>query len=216
MGLFGPSLTKLDKALAAFKRQDWKRARRLLEQADVEHPTATGDYHLGLLEWRGLGGPRDARAAVDCFARAAEAGYPAAQTAYGVALRSGVGAPKDLDAAREFFRLAASGGDAEGMTQLATMSDRDDARNYLVRASELGHPSAMLHLSNLLMQEDPVEALAWLYASVTVSGDHSCRKRAAALAREMSAREIEAAQKAGRIYAKDIQGRSRMRARVHA
>jgi len=216
MGLFGPSLTKLDKALAAIKRQDWKRARRLLEQADIEHPTATGDYHLGLLEWRGLGGPRDARAAVDCFARAAEAGYPAAQTAYGVALRAGVGVQKDTEAAREMFRLAASAGDAEGMTQLATMSDRDDARNYLVRASELGHASAMLHLSNLLMQEDPVEALAWLYASVTVSGDDSCRKRAAALAREMSAREIEAAQKAGRIYAKDIQGRSRMRARVHA
>jgi hypothetical protein len=74
----------------------------------------------------------------------------------------------------------------------------------------------MLHLSNLLMQDEPVEALAWLYASVTVSGDDACRKRAAALAREMSAREIEAAQKAGRIYAKDIQGRSRSRARVYA
>lgn len=216
MGLFGPSPTKLDKALVAFKRQAWKRARRLLEQADVEHPTATGDYHLGLLEWRGLGGPRDPRAAVDCFARAAEAGYPAAQTAYGVALRAGVGVQKDTEAAREMFRLAASGGDAEGMTQLATMSDRDDARNYLVRASELGHSSAMLHLSNLLMQEDPVEALAWLYASVTVSGDDACRKRAAALAREMSAREIEAAQRAGRVYAKDIQGRMRNRARVYA
>lgn len=216
MGLFGPSPTKLDKALTAFKRQNWKRARRLLEQADVEHPTATGDYHLGLLEWRGLGGPRDARAAVDCFARAAEAGYPAAQTAYGVALRAGVGVAKDLEGARELFRLAASAGDAEAMTQLAMMSDQDEARNYLVRASELGHPSAMLHLSNLLMQEDPVEAMAWLYASVTVSGDDSCRKRAAALAREMSAREIEAAQRAGRIYAKDIQGRSRSRARVYA
>jgi len=214
MGLFGPSPTKLDKALAAFRRQDWKRARRLFEQADIEHPTATGDYHLGLLEWRGLGGPRDVRAAVDCFARAAEGGHPAAQTAYGIALRSGVGVARDNEAAREMFRLAASGGDAEAMVQLATMSDPDDARSYLVRAAELGNPSAMLHLSNLLMREDPVEALAWLYASVTISGDDACRRRAAALAREMSAREIEAAQKAGRLYAKDIQGRSRNR--VHA
>lgn len=216
MGLFGPSPTKLDKALVAFKRQEWKRARRLLEQADVEHPTATGDYYLGLLEWRGLGGPRDVRAAVDCFARAAEAGYPAAQTAYGVALRAGVGVPQDADAARELFRLAASADDAEGMTQLASMSEHEDARHYLVRASELGHASAMLHLSNLLMDEDPVEALAWLYASVTVSGDDACRKRAAALAREMSAKEIEAAQKAGRMYAKDIQSRMRNRARAYA
>ena len=214
MGLFGPTPTKLDKALAAFRRQDWRRARRLFEQADIEHPSAVGDYHLGLLEWRGLGGARDVRAAVDCFARASEAGHPGAQTAYGIALRSGVGVAKDNEAAREMFRLAASSGEAEAMVQLASMSDRDDARSYLVRASELGNPSAMLQLSNMLMHEEPVEALAWLYASVTVSGDDACRKRAAALAREMSAREIEAAQRAGRAYAKDIQNRSR--ARVHA
>ncbi len=162
MGLFGPSPTKLDKALGAFRRQDWKRARRLFEQADIEHPSAIGDYHLGLLEWRGLGGGRDVRAAVDCFARAAEAGHPGAQTAYGIALRAGIGAAKDYEAARELFRLAAASGDAEGMVQLATMSDPDDARNYLVRASELGSPSAMLHLSNLLMSAEPVEALAGL------------------------------------------------------
>jgi hypothetical protein len=216
MGLFGPNQTKLDKALAAFRRQDWKRARRLFEQADIEHPTATGDYHLGLLEWRGLGGPRDLRAAADCFARAAEAGYPAAQTAYGMALHAGAGVAKDIEAARELFRQAASSGDAEGMVQLAAVSDPDDARNYLVRASELGHPAAMLHLSDMLMQDEPVEALAWLYASVSVSGDDACRKRAAALAREMSAREIEEAQKAGRIYARDIQTRARGRKRVPA
>ena len=201
-------------AMDAFKRRDWKRARRLFEQADVERPTAAGDYHLGLLEWRGLGGPRDVRAAADCFARAAEAGHPAAQTAYGMALRSGVGAPKNADAAREFFRQAAASGDPEGMTQFASMSDPEEARRYLVRASELGHASAMLNLSDMLMQVEPVEALAWLYASVTVSGDDACRTRAAALAREMSANAIEAAQKAGRVYAKDIQGRMRSRARA--
>ena len=214
MGWFGPSPTKLDKGLDAFKRQDWKRARRLLEQADVERPTATGDYHLGLLEWRGLGGPRDARAAADCFARAAEGGHPGAQTAYGMALRAGIGTPKDTDSARELFRMAATSGDPEGMTQLAAMCDTVEARRWLVRASELGHPSAMLHLSNMLMQGEPIEALAWLYASVTVSGDDACRKRAAALAREMSAKEIEMAQKAGRMYAKDIHDRMRSRPRV--
>jgi TPR repeat protein len=214
MGLFGPSPTKLEKALAAFRRRDWRRARRLFEQADIEHPTATGDYHLGLLEWRGLGGPRDVRAAVDCFARASEAGHPAAQTAYGIALQAGIGAAKDNDAARELFRLAASAGDADGMVQLAMMSEPEDARSYLVRASELGNPSAMLHLSSMLMRDEPVEALAWLYASVAISGDDACRKRAAALAREMSAKEIEAAQKAGRMYAKDIHNRTRARVRA--
>jgi TPR repeat protein len=150
----------------------------------------------------------------DCWSGAAEAGHPAAQTAYGMAARSGIGAPKDTGLARELFRQAAASGDPEGMTQLATMSEPEEARRYFVRASELGHASAMLHLSNLLMKDEPVEALAWLYASVTISGDDACRKRASALAREMSAKEIEAAQKAGRMYAKDIQDRTRSRSRA--
>jgi hypothetical protein len=59
------------------------------------------------------------------------------------------------------------------------------------------------------MQKDPVEALSWLYAGVTLCGDDAARKRAKALAREMTAAEIETAQKAGRVYAKDIQQRAR-------
>jgi TPR repeat protein len=214
VGLFGPSPTKLDRAIAAFRRKAWKRARRLFERADVEEPSALGDYYLGLLQWRGLGGRRDVRAAADCFARAADAGHPGAQTAYAMALHAGVGAPKDADAAHELFRAAATSGDAEAMTQLATMSDPEEARRWLVRASEKGHPTAMLNLSSMLMDEEPIEALAWLYASVAISGDDASRKRAAALAREMSADEIEAAQKAGRMYAKDIQHRIRPRARA--
>lgn len=214
MGLFGPSPSKLDKARTAFRQRDWRRARRLFERADLEAPSALGDYYLGLLQWRGLGGPRDVRAAAHCFERAAEAGHPGAQTAYGMALRSGVGAPKDIDAAHELFRAAASSGDPEAMTQLAGMSDDEEAKRWLVRASEKGHAPAMLQLSGALMDDEPVEALAWLYASVAVSGDDGCRKRAAALAREMSASEIEAAQKAGRMYAKDIQSRARPRARA--
>lgn len=216
MGLFGSGPTVLDKGLAAFKRRDWKRARKLLARADVEDASASGSYHLGLLQWRGLGGPRDVHKATRHFARAADDGHPGAQTALALALRSGVGAPKDLEAAHQLFRLAASSGDAEAMTQLATMSEPSEARQWLLRASELGHPVAMLHLSDLIMRDEPVEALAWLYASVAVSGDHACRKRAAALAREMSAIEIEAAQKAGRSYAKDVQNKAKARAGADA
>jgi hypothetical protein len=61
----------------------------------------------------------------------------------------------------------------------------------------------------MLMDRDPVEALSWLYASVSLAGDDAARERAKALASEMSAKEIEAAQKAGRAYAKDIQQRVR-------
>jgi hypothetical protein len=69
----------------------------------------------------------------------------------------------------------------------------------------------MRHLSDALMRYDPIEALSWLYAAVALSADEAARKRAGALAREMSAAEIDAAQKAGRQYAKDIQQRARER-----
>ena len=200
---------KLERGLDAFDRRDWKRARRLFEETLQDEPRASGFYHLGLLYWRGLGGGVDKVAAADCFARAAEDGHPSAQTAYGIALRSGVGVVKEVDAARAQFRSAAGAGDREAMVQLATMCEPDEAKRWLLRASELGYAPSMLHLSDMLMRTDPIEALSWLYAAVALAGDDAARKRAAALAREMSASEIDAAEKAGRAYAKGIQQRAR-------
>lgn len=206
--MFG-ARSKLDRGLDAFERREWKRARRLLEGALQDEARPTGCYHLGLLYWRGLGGPADKHAAVECFARAADDGHPGAETAYGIALRSGVGVAKNNELARRYFRSAAGAGDAEAMIQLATMSEPDDARHWLVRASETGYAPAMLHLSDFWLNRDPVEALAWLYASVALSGEEAARKRAAALAKEMAAREIAEAQKLGRGHVKDIQDRAR-------
>jgi TPR repeat protein len=208
MGLFGQDISKTEKGVAAFKRREWKRAWRFLEYAAEDSDNPRREYYLGLLYWRGLGTPRDTRVAVTHFSRAAEMDHAAAMTAYGMALRSGVGAPKDAETAHQLFRLAAAAGDPEAMTQLASMSERGDAQHWLIRAAELSHPTAMLDLSDLLMGDDPVEALAWLYASVTLTGNDACRKRAAELAREMSAAEIVAAQKAGRMYAKDIRAKA--------
>lgn len=210
MGLFGPSQSDNDRGVDSFDRREWKRARRLLEDAADER-NAKGDYYLGLLYWRGLGGERDVRAAVACFERAALDAFPPAQTAYGMALRSGVGARKDNDAARAQFRSASGAGDAQAMVELATMSEPEDARRWLLRASEHGHGPAMLHLSDMLMRTDPVDALSWLYASVAVTGDDAARKRAARFARELTAKEIDQAQKTGRLYAKAIQDKSRGR-----
>lgn len=201
--------TKLDRGLAAFEKQEWKRARRLLEEALQDEQRPTGFYHLGVLYWRGLGGPVEKEAAAECFERAADLGHVGAETAYGIAVRSGIGAPKDDERARALFRSAAGGGDRDAMIELATMSEPEDARRWLMRACELGHAPAILHLSDVLMHKDPVEALSWLYAGVALTGDDAARKRARELAREMTAAEIDAAQKAGRAYAKDIQQRAR-------
>jgi uncharacterized protein len=199
--------SKLDKGIDAFEKGEWKRSRKLFEEALQDEPRPMGFYHLGLLYWRGLGGSVDKEAAVECFERGAEFGHPGAQTAYGIALRSGVGAEKNNEEARAQFRSAAGAGDREAMVQLATMSEPDEARRWLMRASELGYAPAMTHLSDMLMERDPVEALSWLYAAVTISADDPARKRAAALAMEMSAKEIEQAQKIGREYAREIRDR---------
>ncbi|MGD9965643.1 MAG: tetratricopeptide repeat protein [Hyphomonadaceae bacterium] len=200
--------SKLDKGLDAFEKGEWKRARRLLEEALQQEPRPAGFYHLGLLYWRGLGGAVDKVAAVDCFERGAEFGHPGAQTAYGVALRAGAGVVKNNDEALAQFRSAAGGGDREAMVQIAAMSEPDDARRWLMRAAELGYAPAMTHLSDMLMRRDPVEALSWLYAAVTLAADEPARKRAAALAAEMSAKEIDQAQKLGRDYAREIRDRT--------
>lgn len=201
--------SKLDRGLDAFERREWRRARRLLEEALEEEERATGHYYLGLMYWRGLGGDKNRPAAVDCWARAADAGHPAAQTAYGIALRTGVGVTKNTDEALRQFRAAAGAGDREAMVQLAGLSDRDDARRWLLRACELGYAPAMLSLSDMLLEKDPIEALAWLYTSVTLTGDEAARNRAGALAKQMTAAEIAAAQKLGRAYAREIKDRSR-------
>lgn len=200
--------TKLDRGLDAFERHDWKQARRLLEEADKAAPRAIGCYHLGLLYWRGLGGPPNKAGAVNLFARAADDGYPRAQTAYGIALRSGVGVAKDLEQARQQFRFAAGAGDGEAMVQIAFLSTPEEALRWLSRASDMGYAPAMSHLADRVMARDPVEALSWLCASVAIAGDEVARKRAAALAQEMSAAEIEQAQKIGKRFAKDLQARS--------
>lgn len=204
-------VSKLDRGLDAFERREWRRARRLLKEALVEEDRAIGRYHLGFLHWRGLGGKADKAVAVEHFAHAAADGLPGAQTAYGIALRSGVGVDRDLDAARECFRAAAGAQDAEAMVQLATLCDADEARYWLTRGSENGYAPAMPRLADMLMERDPVGALAWLYTAVALSGDEGARKRASALAQELTAKEIEAAQQTGRRYAKEIEQRGRGR-----
>ena len=106
--------------------------------------------------------------------------------------------------ARQQFRFAAGAGDGEAMVQIAAMSEPEEAVRWLKRASDLGYAPAMNHLADMVMQHDPVEALSWLCASVALSGDDATRKRAAALAEEMSAAEIEQAQKIGKRFAKEL------------
>lgn len=205
--MFGPRTT-LDQGLDAFAKRSWKRARALLEQASLEGERAAA-YHLGLLYWRGLGGEQDKQVAVYWFKRAAEDELPAAQDALAVALRGGAGVEQDRNEARRLFETAAAKGYAPAMVNLATMSQPPEARQWLTRAAEAGHEPAMLYLCDLVEAREPGEALAWLYACVTLSGHEGAAERAKNLARELAAPAIAAAQKRGRTLAKQAEAARR-------
>ncbi|HWA00912.1 MAG TPA: hypothetical protein VG841_11425 [Caulobacterales bacterium] len=207
--MFGRGRSELDKGLDAFAARHWRNARKHLEDAVIEAPRAIGDFHLGLLYWRGLGGEKDHRAAVHHFRRAAEAGHAAAQTALGLAVQAGVGAPKDEAQARALFRSAAGAGDVEAMTQLAALSDKAEALALLRRASDAGHPPAMRLLADAIMGDDPIEALGLLYAHVSLTGNHAVSRHAEDLARELRADEIDAALKRGRVLLKQLKRQDR-------
>jgi TPR repeat protein len=204
--MFGRS--GLDAGVSAFHKKKWKRARTLLEDPAVKGERLAC-YHFGMLLWRGLGGPMDREGAVYWFRRAADDGLPAAQDALGVALRVGGGISKDSNAARTLFATAAERGYAPAMVNLATMSEFHEARALMVRAAEAGHTPAMLHVSDMIERAEPTEALAWLYAAVALTGNQGTAKRAKALARELAARDIAAAQARGRALVKRVQQTAR-------
>ena len=91
--------SKLDKGLDAFERANGSGRASLLEEALQDEPRPAGFYHLGLHVLARARRRRRQAAAVDCFERGAEFGHPGAQTAYGIALRSGVGVAKNNEAA---------------------------------------------------------------------------------------------------------------------
>lgn len=203
MGLFGPELSSLDKGLEAFAKRQWKKARAHLEDAAIENRSTAGDYHLGLLYWRGLGGPEDRVAAHHCFRRAADTGHAAAQTALAIALRDkGAGG---RDEAHALFRSAAGAGDPAAMTELAQFCARGDAMDLLERASAQDHAPAMRALSDLWLEDDMIEALAWIYAAAASTGLREDMRRAHQIAQEMTAGEIAAAQKLGKTRFKRLQ-----------
>jgi TPR repeat protein len=202
--MFFSHASELDKGLDAFAKKQWKKARAHLEDAQADGRNASCDYHLGLLYWRGLGGEIDSAGALRCLRRAADDGHAAAQTALALALEEAAGSDADRREAESLFRSAAGAGDPAAMTELSAFCDRNDARDLLERASAKAYPPAMRRLSDLWLEEDVVEALAWVYVAAGLTGDAETLKRAKTIAHEMTASEIAAAQKMGRSRLKRL------------
>jgi len=183
-----------DLGLEAFSHKQWKRARFYLEEGALAGDRAAA-YHMGILLWRGWGGAADPESALYWFRRAAEDQLPAALDALGVALRAGVKGQPDIDLARQCFAKAAEKNYTPAIAHLAEMSQGAAARALLTQAAEAGHVASMLRLADESEDLEPIEALAWLYEAVALSGNEDYLRRAKALAREMVLADIDAAVK---------------------
>ena len=113
-------------------------ARLLRAAAEKDHPRA--QYAMGLRT-------TDPRAAAAWFRRAAEQGYPPAQSRYGDCLFSGQGVARNVSEAVTWYARAAERGDARGQRALGWCYDNGDG-----------------------VQEDAAKAVA-LYKSAAAGGD---------------------------------------------
>ena len=116
---------------------------------------------------------REAEAAAQ-FQRAADAKYPPAITALGLAFRDGAGVEKDSYTALTILKTAADLGEAEAMDALGGLFEADDgvepdekqAVHWYGQAAERGNAAAMSHLAFALVNLDDgtdhrAEAFEW-------------------------------------------------------
>ncbi|RAK56800.1 SEL1-like repeat protein [Phenylobacterium deserti] len=90
--------------------QNLTEARRWYQRAAQAGDTK-GMYNLGLLYYRGLGGPQDLPGAVSWFRKAADRGVVNAQYNLGLIYQSASGVPLDYPEAYKWFSIAAASGD---------------------------------------------------------------------------------------------------------
>ena len=108
------------KGLAAYDSGDYATALRewepLAEQGDT-----SAQINLGRMYAKGIGVPKNYKAAVKWYRLAAKQGDADAQFNLGLMLRRGQGVPKDYKAAVKWYRLAAKQGDASAHHNLGLM-----------------------------------------------------------------------------------------------
>ena len=127
-------------------------------------------YWLGLAYDVGNDVPRDLEEAMRWYRRAADAGYPEAQSSVGSALQ----AEKRHAEALAWYEKAAAQGHARSISSIAALHDaglgvtrdRRKAFELWARAADLGWAEAMWHLARLqaagaLGERDVVAACAW-------------------------------------------------------
>ena len=160
----------IDDAFAAYQRQDFAEAVRIVEPLAAE-----GDIEaqliLGALYYTGSGVTQDFARALEFYTRAAEQGDAAAMRNVGVMHEAGQGTPADDARAAEWYRKAADLNDADAQLSLGSLylegrgvgKDPAVAETWYRRAAEQGLAEAQNRLGEVLelFLNQPSEALLW-------------------------------------------------------
>lgn len=178
---FGPSS---DAAYGAYQR-GWYRTAYELAMPRARTGDAAAQALVAEILARGLGVKRDAKAASDWYARAAEQGVPEAQFQYALILLDGQLAPKDTKGAYALMEAAAEAGNTMAQFNLAQMIMKDQsgsaavakAVGYFRRAAEGGLPDAQYAMAEIAREgiggqpRNEAEAREWLVKAARLGFD---------------------------------------------
>lgn len=168
---------------------------------------------IGLRYLKGSDGiPKNPSEAAKWIARAAQRGEPMAQYWAGYVYQHGVGVSSDPDAALRWYEAAADQGNTRAMYNLgvgyaegwAGAKDAPEASRWFTRAARLGFVDAQFNLAVLYERGLGVppnlsDAYKW-YAIAAKSGDAESKKRLDAIATQLSADDLAAAQRAAMTF----------------
>jgi TPR repeat protein len=153
----------------AYRNKQFKEAREYWEDSASEG-NLSATFNLGLLLYKGIGGPGDAQRAVTLFRRVADAGLAVGQNTLASAYYSGNGIAKDNEQARIWWERAARQNHTKAQLNLGILlwkgegvhKDVSEAVKWFRKASDAGNLQARAYLDTILEQADvtsPAEPL---------------------------------------------------------
>jgi TPR repeat protein len=167
---------------------------------------------IGLKYLKGEDGPKKPQAAAEWIGRAAQRGEAMAQYWAGYVYQHGIGVSADQDEAMHWYEAAADQGNTKAMYNLgvgyaqgwAGARDVPEASRWFTRAARLGFVDAQFNLAVLYERGQGVpsslsDAYKW-YAIAARNGDTESKKRLAAIATQLDADDLAAAQRSADTF----------------
>jgi len=171
-----------------------------------------GQLLLGLKYLNGSGVAANEAEAARWLARAAQQGEPLAEYRLGTLYERGRGVPADAKQATHWYELAAKQGNRKAMHNVAVAfaegsgepKDAAQAALWFTRAANLGLADSQFNLAVLYergmgVRQSLVDAYKW-YLIAAAQGDAESKKRADALATQLSDGDRNAAQQAATAF----------------